>query len=601
MEVASPRTLKRIRGFAWLLALCYLAVSARLVYIQFIRHPYYKQKADQYTLRSFHPLGKRGLITDRNGESLALNADAGNVGIDPSFYRDPGKFPGSPDKKGASVAPSIKDNAKRIADLFGMKVDDVEERMRRKGSYVSLKWNVPLSELRKAKEMQIPGLRIDESLRRVYPMGTLAAHLLGFTNKAGKGIEGLESEYEDDLARTDGEESYEVAIGGTTPIPGTVRKSIPPLDGANITLTIDTRIQQVAERELAKACTKFGAEGGTVVAMDPRTGEILAMASWPTFDPNRWKETRKDNNKQNRAVWNLYEPGSTQKTITACIAVDSGKVSTSKTYYCPIQIRASGHWIHDDHGPYGLQTMRGILAHSSNVGMTQIARDIGSAIMRDYIERFGMLERPGSGIPGETLPTLPKASKWSDHFRATVAFGQSMTTTPLHLTNAYCAIANGGTLMKPMIVKSKEWPRQSRNPGKRIDYQPQPLRTVIRPETARIVTRMLESVVNEGTGKTAKIRGYRLVGKTGSAQQAVKNRGYKDRKIISSFIGFVPAGKPRVVILATIENPKGSRYGSATAAPVFREVARQAVWYLNIPPDDPNDRFDGSDPSTWPR
>ena len=601
MAVASPRTQKRIRGFAWLLAFCYLAVAARLVYIQVVRHSYYKQLADRTTLRQYYPLGKRGLVTDRNGESLALNADGGNVGIDPSFYRDPDKFPDDPNRKGASLAPSIKENARKIADVFDMKVEDVEDRMRRKGSYVPLKWNVPLSDLRKARQMQIPGLRIDESLRRVYPMGTLAAHVLGFTNKAGKGIEGIEAKYEEELARTDGEESYEVAIGGTTLIPGTVRKSIPPMDGANITLTIDTRIQQVAERELARACTKFAADGGTVVAMDPGTGEILALASWPTFDPNRWNETRKDTNKRNRAVSYLYEPGSTQKTITACIAIDSGKVSPNKTYYCPIQIRSSGHWIHDEHGPYGLQTMRGILAHSSNVGMTQIARDIGSAIMREYLVRFGMLERTNSGILGETLPTLQKASKWTDHFRATVAFGQSMTTTPLHLTTAYCAIANGGTLMKPMILKSTEWPLQSKNPGKRIDYKPQPLRTVIRPETARIVTRMLESVVNEGTGKTAKIRGYRLVGKTGSAQQAVAGRGYKDRKIISSFIGFVPANKPRIVILATIENPKGSRYGSATAGPVFREVARQAVWYLNIPPDDPNDKFDGSDPSTWPR
>lgn len=604
-----------------LLALGYAAIGVRLAWIQVVKRGAYQALADRYHLRTIIIPAKRGVIKDRNGELLAINADAGSVSIDPSYYWDPKKWPierpqpGQGDakdhKKGDDrVQPDRDAAAKSIADTLQMDYAEVRPKLDKKTQFVYLKRHASLDNIRRVDAAQIPGLRIDDEPKRMYPMGSLAAHILGFTNSEGVGQYGMELVCNKLLARKDGSEKQEVDRKGRI-IPGTLRSEKDPVDGANVTLTIDARIQQVAERELGRACEQYKAIGGTCTVVDPSTGEILAMANYPRFDPNQpYKVTAKDENGQFRpdmvwkahAVTDLYEPGSTMKGVTASAAVNEHAVSLTERFNCPEQIRIGTHYIHDvthGKGAFGRLDLAGILAHSSNVGMSQVGLRLGPTRLDSYVHAFGLLDKSGIEIPGESRSSLPPASGWARHFTATVAFGQSVSFTPLRLVMAYAAIANGGTLIKPVIIKRVDRPATPKGPAQSEEFKPQSVRRVITPETAETITSLLANVVMDGTGKPAKIRGYQLVGKTGSAQKVVHGR-YESGKFIASFIGFLPRKNPRAVILVTVDEPKGTHWGATAAAPVFREVARQTMWYLNIPPDNPADRFDGSDPRTWP-
>jgi cell division protein FtsI/penicillin-binding protein 2 len=585
-----------------LLLVFYGLLAFRLLQIQVFGRARYQALADSYHVRSIPIPAHRGQISDRNGELLAINADAASVSIDPSFFWDKDKWP-TTRRGGARVkAPPSKDEAARaIADLLGMSFEDVRPKLDRHTQYVALKRRVTLDTARRLQAAEIPGLRIEDELKRMYPMGSLAAHVLGASGADGTGLGGIELRFNKVLARKDGAEVQEVDRKGRI-IPGTLRSEKDPEDGASITLTIDARIQQVAERELTKACEQYKAKGGTCTVLDPRTGEILAMANYPRFDPNHMGDYDPES-WRNRAVTDLYEPGSTMKGLTASAAVNENAVSLTERFNCPGFLRVGSHTIHDIYegpGSFGRLDLGEILMHSSNVGMSQVGMRLGAEKMDEYVHAFGLMDRSGVELPGEPPAWLPPASKWDKHFLSTIAFGQSINFTPLRLATAYAAIANGGILMRPHIVKRIEWPESSRRPGQVETAKPEAVRRVITEKTAREITELLKGVVEDGTGKPAKIRGYQLVGKTGSAQKIVDGR-YSSDKFIASFVGFLPASKPRAVILVTVDEPKGTHWGATAAAPVFREVARQTVWYLRIPPDDPNDRFDGSDRSTWYR
>lgn len=602
----------------------YAIIAGRLAWIQVVRRNDYRAYADRFHVRTIVIPAKRGVIKDRNGSLLAINADASSVSIDPSYYWDPKKWPlPRPEQLADTPKSSRKDSgdevrvppdrdaiAGTIAQMLSMDFSEVRAKLDKPTRFVYLKRHVMIDNVRRMDAAEIPGLRIDDEPRRMYPMGSLAAHVLGFTNSDGKGQYGLELVCNKWLQRKDGSEVQDVDRKGRI-IPGTVRSEKDPVDGAAVTLTIDARIQQVAERELGYACDRYKAKGGTCVVLDPQTGEILAMANYPRFDPNHPYDVKvKDETGVPRPdlVWkahaatDLYEPGSTMKGITACAAVNEHAVSLTERFNCPLSIRIGNRTIHDvthGEGAFGRLTLGGILAHSSNVGMSQVGLRLGPERLDRYVHAFGLLDRSGVEIPGEGRSSLPPPSTWKRHFTATVAFGQSVSFTPLRLALAYGAIANGGTLMKPVIIKRVDWPEVGKTPAHSFDARPQAVRRVMPPETANTVTDLLAGVVTDGTGKPAKIRGYTLVGKTGSAQKVVHGR-YESGKFIASFIGFLPRNHPRAVILVTVDEPKGTHWGATAAAPVFREVARQTMWYLNIPPDDPSDRFDGSDPKTWP-
>jgi cell division protein FtsI/penicillin-binding protein 2 len=313
------------------------------------------------------------------------------------------------------------------------------------------------------------------------------------------------------------------------------------------------------------------------------------------FTPDAWR---------NRAITDLYEPGSTMKGVTAAAALNEHAISLDDRFNCPGFLRLGGRTVHDVYegpGSFGVLNLAGILRFSSNVGMSQVGLRLGAQRLHRYVDGFGMLQPTGIELPGEVSSWMPTEQRWDKHFTATVAFGQSVNFSALRLTRAYAAIANGGTVMKPMVVKSVAWPKDSPKQGKVEEFAPIAVRRVVSEEAAHTVTRLLKGVVVEGTGKPAKIPGYEVVGKTGSAQKSLPGRGYVAGKFIASFIGYLPASKPRVVILVTIDEPKGTHWGAVAAAPAFREVARQAMWFLQVPPDDPNDRVDGAKPSTWKR
>lgn len=601
----SPAARPRYRAktvFVLLMAV-YFAIALRLTYLQAVRAAWYRDEAEQTYSRDITVPAHRGVIRDTNGVEFAINDDAATVSIDPSFYRDPRKFPLLRDENGKRrrVAPDREQAAAAIASILNLKEEEVLKKLNSEKFYEPLKRRVPLEVARRLRLADLAGLNIDDEPRRFYPMGSLAAHVLGFTDVDGIGKEGIEGRFENVLRRKDGVEKHEVDRLGRI-IPGTMREDDPPVDGADVTLTIDSRIQQVAERELTAACRKYTAKAGTCVVLDPRTGYILAMANYPSFDPNQ--SNRKDPNVwRNRAVTDPYEPGSTHKGLTACAAIDCGAVSPSRIISCPSSIRIGSHTIHDvthGRGAFGPQNLGGVLAHSSNVGMSQVGNWIGPTRLSDYMNGFGLLARSGISLPGEPVTYLPKPEKWKKHFTATVAFGQSISYTPLKLTAAYGAIANNGLLMKPQIVKQIKHPATESAPARVETFPPVEVRQVIKPSTAKTVTRLLGQVVADGTGKPAKVRFYRLAGKTGSAQKVEKGR-YVPGKFIASFIGYLPANNPRAVILVTVDEPHGTHWGAVAAAPVFREVARQTMWYLNVPPDDKTDIFDGSDPSTWNR
>lgn len=598
---ARPRNRAKIL-FVLLMA-AYGAIALRLGYLQVVRAAWYRQEAEKTHSRDIAVPAHRGIIRDANGEELAINDDAATVSVDPSFYRDTKKFPLVRDESGKRrrVAPNREESAAAIAAILNLNKDDVLRKLNAKGYYQLLKRRVPLETARRLRMADIPGINVDDEPKRVYPMGTLAAHVLGFTDLDGIGREGIEGVYEETLRRRDGVEKHEVDRMGRI-IPGTLREARPPVDGADVTLTIDARIQQVAERELNAACSKYTAKAGTCVVIEPRTGYVLAMANYPPFDPNAPRPRRADA-WRNRAVTDTYEPGSTHKGVTACAALDAGVVSTSRIINCPAAIKFGNHTIHDvthGQGAYGPQTLGGVLAHSSNTGMSQVGNWLGPHRLDSYIRNFGLLSKSGIGLAGEPATSLPPPDTWSKHFTATVAFGQSVAYTPLRLAVAYAAMANKGLLMRPQIVKQIRYPATASEPARVQAFPPVKVRQVIKPETAATITRLLSQVVTDGTGKPAKVRGYRLVGKTGSAQK-VENGRYVPGKFIASFVGYLPAGNPRVVILVTVDEPHGTHWGAVAAAPVFREVARQAMWFLNVPPDDPEDVFDGSDPSTWNR
>jgi stage V sporulation protein D (sporulation-specific penicillin-binding protein) len=586
-----------------LLMAAYGLIALRLGYLQVVRAAWYRQEAERTHTRDITVPAHRGIIRDTNGEELAINDDAATVSVDPSFYWDSKKYPLLRDETGKRrrVAPNREASAAAIAGILNLKKEDVLKKLNSRGYYQLLKRRVPLEVARRLRLADIAGINVDDEPKRVYPMGTLAGHVLGFTDLDGVGREGIEGVHEEALRRHDGVERHEVDRVGRI-IPGTLHEARPPVDGADVTLTIDARIQQAAERELNAACSKYTAKAGTCVVIDPRTGYVLAMANYPPFDPNA-PRPRKPEAWRNRAVTDTYEPGSTHKGITACAALDTGVVSTTRIINCPAAITFGNHTIHDvthGHGAFGPQTLGGVLAHSSNTGMSQVGNWLGPRRLDAYIRSFGLLSKSGIGLPGESATSLPRPETWSKHFTATVAFGQSISYTPLRLAAAYAAIANKGLLMRPQIVKQVRYPATPTEPARTRTFPPVPVRQVIKPETAATVTRLLSQVVTDGTGKPAKVRGYQLVGKTGSAQKVVEGR-YVPGKFVASFIGYLPASNPRAVILVTVDEPHGTHWGAVAAAPVFREVARQTMWFLNVPPDDPNDVFDGSDPSTWNR
>ena len=510
----------------------------------------------------------RGTIYDRNGRPLAMSV------VTKSLYADPKMIKQSPSEVAELIAPYVT-----------MSKADIVKSLQEDTAFV---WIDRMMEPEKSKavaqlieDKNVEGLNFVEESKRYYPNGNLAAQVLGFVGTDDKGLDGLEMVLDDELKGGIQKELVATDRKGNA-IFGSVLSKYLPDKGKSVTLTIDASIQFIAERALDKAMEDTGAKHASVIVMDPKTGEILAMANRPTYDPNHYSQGSEENFK-NIAVTNLYEPGSTFKPIIASAALASGKWKLDQVYNDKGSFAANGHVMQNWNGEgYGPVRLIDILKFSINTGMAEIGTTTGADILSKYVRNYGFGSKTGIELPGEGDGILYNPDDMSKLDVATMSIGQGIAVTPLQMVRAFGAIANGGSMMKPHIVKS-----YSNIKGEVTSTtDPEVVGQPIPEETAKTIADILEKEVSEGGGTKAMVEGYHFGGKTGTAQKLdTKNGGYLAGRYIASFIGFGPVEDPKFVVLVAIDDSKkGSIYGSQIAAPVFKNIVSQLVRYYQMSP-----------------
>lgn len=551
----------RIAAVALLFVGGFAAVAAQAVKLQVVQADRLRGHGEDQWRRFVELPPRRGAITSRNGELLAASADAPSVGASPAALQRLGSA----------------DQA-RLARALGMDLEQLRRRAQRGSKFVWLKRRIGPDEAKAVQALGLDAVALFQEPRRYYPAKTLAAQLVGFVGDDGEGLEGIEKAY-DDVLQGDGARVASVRDARGRSVLSEAPGPEALLAGAQVELALDGGLQLIAEQALGKAVAQARAASGVLVAMDPRTGEVLALAQAPGFNPNL---PRKGGLLRNKAVLDTFEPGSTFKIFTVAGALDSGVLMPTDTIDCEQgAYRIGGHVIHDHKG-LGRASAARILAASSNIGAAKIGARLGRERLRQTLLAFGFGERTGTEIPGEPRGAVPFPK--AEITLATMSFGQGVAATPLQITAAVAAIANGGTLMKPILVRrvvdAGTGAVLSRN-------DPTPIRRAVSRETALQLSRWLEGVVSDadGTGKRARIPGWRVAGKTGTAQKADPlTHRYSVDKRFSSFVGFAPAEAPRLAVGVFVDEPRGDVYGGEVAAPVFREVVEHALKSMGVPP-----------------
>jgi cell division protein FtsI (penicillin-binding protein 3) len=533
-------------------------VLGRLVHLTTVQNEQLARQASGQHQKRLMLLTRRGAIVDRHGEPLALSVPA------ESLFVHPKKLPRDVTKRASAIATALH-----------VPLPEIQAALRSQEPFLWLKRRATPQEGGQVRALGIPGIESLEAERRFYPQGTLAAPVLGFTDVDAQGIAGIEQAYDQHLreepAKLTGERD---GFGRTLFVhQGTVRPE--PL---SVRLTLDIGLQYLAEQELAQAVKATKANGGAVVMLDPQTFAVLALAQVPTFNPNTPAAVRPET-RRNRIVSDPYEPGSTLKVLLVAAALDAKRVHPGEKIFCEYGKYPVGKFIINDHHPYGSLSFTEVLQHSSNIGMVKVGERLGKETYGAYLRAFGLGRSTGVGLPGESAGLLPSPDSWSRINLVTASFGQGIAVTPLQLACAYAAIANDGVLMRPYVV------REVMNvEGKVVEaYGPQRLWQAVRSDTAHRVLEMMEKVVaKEGTGWRAQIDGFRVAGKTGTSQKPDPRGGYSPHARIASFVGIVPADRPRLVVLVAIDEPKTAVYGSEIAAPVFKTITQRALTYLGI-------------------
>lgn len=510
----------------------------------------------------------RGTIYDRNGRPLAMSV------VTKSLYADPKMIKQSPSEVAELIAPYVT-----------MSKEDIVKSLQEDTAFV---WIDRMMEPEKSKavaqlieDKNLEGLNFVEESKRYYPNGNLAAQVLGFVGTDDKGLDGLEMVLDDELKGGIQKELVATDRKGNA-IFGSVLSKYLPDKGKSVTLTIDASIQFIAERALDKAMEDTGAKHASVIVMDPKTGEILAMANRPTYDPNHYSQGSEEDFK-NIAVTNLYEPGSTFKPIIASAALASGKWKLDQVYNDKGSFAANGHIIRNWNGEgYGPVRLLDILKYSLNTGMAEIGTLTGADILSKYVRDYGFGSETGIELPGEGEGILYNPDDMSKLDVATMSIGQGIAVTPLQMVRAFGALANGGAMMKPHIIKSYSNSQGDVTSTTETSVVGQPVPA----ETVKTIVDILEKEVSEGGGTKAMVEGYHFAGKTGTAQKLdTKHGGYLDGQYIASFIGFGPVEDPKFVVLVVIDDPqKGSYYGSQIVAPVFKDIVSQLVRYYQMSP-----------------
>ena len=538
------------------------AIGARLVQLQIHQHDQLASRARNQQLSSIDAAATRGQVLDRQGRELARSLDT------ESFYGDP------------SEIKNVDATAGRISAITGQDRADLARRLREaQAANKKFAWIVRRVEMERASKLdalELEGIYSRREPKRYYPNDSLAAHVLGFVGTDEIGLGGVEQYYNEKIRGEAGKvyleidrerrpfESYEVQ----------------PHPGQTVVLTIDQVIQYRTEQALNAAVERAHAKSGTAIVMDPHTGEILALANAPTFDPNQ-PAANSAEARANGALQSIYEPGSTFKIVAYSAAIEKGLVKPEDKIDCQMgQITVAGRLIHDGH-PYGVLTVADALAKSSNVGAIKLGLMVGNESMYEYMKRLGFGSRTGIDLAGESPGILRALNRWQPSSIGSLAIGQEVGVTPLQMATAYSVLANNGNWIKPHIV------RELRSPDGTVTFQAKiESRPGLKPETTAALRTMMEGVTLRGTAKKAQLEGYTAAGKTGTAQKVdPRTHAYSATKFIGSFVGFAPVSNPAVVIIVVIDEPQGAYHGGDVAAPVFREIAEQILPELNVTPD----------------
>src|SRR2546427_5116262 len=541
-----------------------VAVFGRLGYLQLFRHSDYMARAQRQQRRVIEITPKRGAIYDRNMHPLAMSLQ-----VDSTFA--------IPSELGDNKAQA----AKLLSGVLNIPRDLLEAKFESGATFVWIARKLPPEKREAVEALNLKGIYFQKENQRFYPKRDLAAHVLGFVDLDEKGLGGIEYALDGQI-RGKSEKIIVMADARQRWFDGGEAQRE---RGANVVLTLDEKVQYIAERELGAAIAKTRAIAGTVVVMNPSTGEILALANWPKFNPNTASDAPAEA-RMNRGVSALYEPGSTFKLITLAAAFDQGITRPGEVFDCENgAVYVAGHRIRR-HKPFRLLSVADILAQSSDVGAIKIALRLGAPKFYDYIRAFGFGQPTGVDLPGESKGILRRLENWSAISIGSISMGQEVGVTPIQLASAVSAIANGGMLYRPHVVA------QLRRGDQILPMQstltPAEPRRVIRPETAATLRRLMERVVLNGTGKLARLDGWTAAGKTGSAQKIDPATGrYSRTQLIASFTGFAPISNPAVTILVSLDSPVGQREGGQVAAPVFKRIAEQALPYLDVPRDVP--------------
>lgn len=555
---------KRIRYLVAVSLVLLVTFSIRLIDVQAVRAAGYANKADLELAKKSIILAPRGSITDVNGVEFARSVTAYRILVDQAIVDFPGKL--------AAIAAPILNmdksflESKLIGDRRYVVISQsVQPAVWRKLQDAISQYNDEVSKKDGGYANELAGFFAERIYAREYPQGGLAAAVIGFVNQSGSGAAGLEYAMNSTLSGVNGEYTYANAAG--TIIPGTQKITVEEKRGDTIRLTIDRDIQWIAQREIRKAVTKARAQSGTVIVMDPATGAILAHATYPTFEPGKTKGV--DSRRwQNPSVQEVYEPGSTGKVITFAAAMEEGKVSPESVLTVPDKIKRYDKVFHD-HDPHPVLklTLTGALAQSSNVASIKVGEMISHEKLHDYLKKFGIANKTGSGLPGEESGKLLDVSQWSGTTAPTVAFGQGYSLTAMQATSVFATIANDGVRVAPTLIAGTTDAGGRFSPNENGKSE-----RIISSQTATQLRLMMESVVSSsGTAPQAAIAGYRVAGKTGTARRIDDSCGCY-RGYTSSFIGFAPAEAPKYVASVTIQDPKGVYYGGYLGGPVFREV-----------------------------
>ena len=536
------------------LFLCGMVVlSSRAIYLQLLNNDFLKDHGDARSIRVVEIPAHRGVITDRNGEQLAMSTPVDSIWVTPRKVFE-----------NVELLPEL-------AEVMGMTVTDLHEVLRDRMSreFVYLKRHANPDLVKKVKQLDMKGVSTEREYKRYYPAAEVTSHFIGFTNIDDKGQEGLELAYDNWLTGKPGKKR--VLKDRLNRVVQNIESIEPSVPGKQLELSIDRRVQYLAYRELAAAVKYHRAKGGSLVMLDIRTGEIMAMVGQPSYNPNNRKGL-KSQYFRNRAVTDVFEPGSTMKPFTIAAGLESGNykphsaINTSPGYY------KVGEYTVRDMRNYGKIDVSTVITKSSNVGASKIALSLEPEQYWDALSRFGFGQSTGSGYPGESSGTLNPYNTWSEIEMATLSFGYGLSVTPLQLAHAYSVLATGGVMLPVSFLKVK-----GSVSGKRV-----------MPENiTRQVRKMLETVVSaSGTGKRAAIKGYRVIGKTGTVHKSIRG-GYSDDRYLSIFAGIAPASEPRFAMVVLIDEPGGDHhYGGVVAAPVFSRVMEGTFRILNIPPDD---------------